>query len=314
MTGDIDSTIPVGLMHLVDRNAEVIHQHGGIATTVEFDSLEEMTIDQFVRDYVPKLKDDKSTFTIIKDSTREQLFRILGDNVARYHIKSIKDVFYDQLIERLMSDQEVSLTPNLSFPLIQWTVKKDTGMKSITVEIPPRQFAMHLMGFKEPFVVWHPTLWMRIEMTSANVPNQVYLSCVTQHLTDLENESVMAMPFPNVFGYGGICWGSTNYDVPQGTALTENAVLMLTYNRYFNSEFNYDLLDHQDRMHFRELYDKMPKNEKIDKLIKKYSENGDKAHMLYLAAVFAVPENLNKFKFRKLMKATEFLGQTRGRR
>lgn len=314
MTGDIDSTIPVGLMHLVDRKAEVIHQHGGIATSVEFDSLEEMTIDQFVRDYVPRLKGDNSTFTIIKDSTREQLFRILGDNVARYHIKSIKDVFYDQLIERLMSDQEVSITPNLSFPLIQWVVKKESGMKAITVEIPPRQFAMHLIGFKEPFVVWHPTLWMRIEMTSANVPNQVYLGCVTQHLTDLENEYVMAMPFPNVFGYGGICWGGTNYDVPQGMSLTENAALMMTYNRYFNSEFNYDLLDSQDRMHFKELYDGMPKNAAIDKLLKKYSGNNDKEHMLYLAAVFAVPENLNKFKFRRLMKAQEFLNLERGRR
>lgn len=314
MTGDIDSTIPIGLMHLVDRSAEVIHQHGGIATSVAFDSLEEMTIDEFVRDYVPKLKGDNSTFTIIKDSTREQLFRILGDNVARYHIKSIKDVFYDQLIERLMSDQEISLTPNLSFPLIQWSVKKESGMKSITVEIPPRQFAMHLQGFKEPFVVWHPTLWMKIEMTSANVPNQVYLGCVQQHLTDFNNEYVMAMPFPNVFGYGGICWGGTSYDVPQGMALTENAALMMTYNRYFNSEFNYDLLDNQDKMHFREIYEKMPKNDKIDKLLKKYSGSGDKEHMLYLAAVFAVPENLNKFKYRRLMKASEFLGMERGRR
>lgn len=313
MTGDIDSTIPVGITHLVDRQSEVFHQHGGVATAIAFDSLEEMTIDQFVRDCVPKLKEDRNTFTVIKDSTREQVFRILGDNVARYHIKSIKDVFFDELVARLLSDQEISLTPNLSFPLIQWVVQKETGMKSVTVEVPPRQFAMHLMDFREPFVIWHPPLWMKIDMTSANVPDRTYMGCVPQHLNDLDKEYVMAMPFPNVFNYGGICWGGTNYQTQQGVALTENSAIVLTYNRYFDSEFNYDLLDRQDGMHMREIYDTLPKDDKIEALLKRHKGSSDKTYMLMLARVFRDKENLNKFKFRRLMLASEFLGQRRGR-
>ena len=41
MTGDIDSTFPTGLMHLVDRQSDLFHQHGGVVTAVHFDSLEE---------------------------------------------------------------------------------------------------------------------------------------------------------------------------------------------------------------------------------------------------------------------------------
>jgi len=313
MTGDIDSTIPVGVTHLVDRHSEVFHQHGGVATAIEFDSLEEMTIEQFIRDCVPKMKQDSNTFTVIKDSTRDQIFRILGDNVARYHIRSIKDVFFDDLVARLLSDQEISLTPNLSFPLIQWVVQKENGMKSITVEIPPRQFAMHLQDFKEPFVVWHPTLWMKINMTSANVPDRTYMGCVQQHLNDFDKEYIMAMPFPNVFNYGGICWGSTNYQMQQGVNLTENAAIVLTYNRYFNSEFNYDLLDSQDSMHMKEIYDKLPKDDHIEALLKRNNGSRDKAYMLMLARVFRDLDTMNKFPMRRLMRAQEFLEQRRGR-
>ena len=95
MIGDIDSTFPTGLMHLVDRQSDLFHQHGGVVTAVHFDSLEEMSVDEFVTRVVPTLKGDKEHFTVIKDSTREQVLRILGDNVARYHIKDIQDVFFD---------------------------------------------------------------------------------------------------------------------------------------------------------------------------------------------------------------------------
>lgn len=313
MTGDIDSTIPVGVTHLVDRKSEVFHQHGGVATAIEFDSLEEMTIEQFIRDCVPKMKQDSNTFTVIKDSTRDQIFRILGDNVARYHIRSIKDVFFDDLVARLLSDQEISLTPNLSFPLIQWVVQKENGMKSVTVEVPPRQFALHLQDFKDPFVVWHPTLWLKVDMTSANVPDRTYLGCVQQHLTDFDKEYIMAMPFPNVFNYGGICWGSTNYQTQQGVDLTENAAIVLTYNRYFNSEFNYDLLDGQDQLHMKEIYDKLPKDDRIESLLNRNKGSRDKTYMLMLARVFRDLDTMNKFPMRRLMPAHEFLDQRRGR-
>ena len=90
MTGDIDSTFPAGLMHLVDRQSDLFHQHGGVVTAVHFDSLEEMTVDEFITRVVPTLKGDKEHITVIKDSTKEQVLRILGDNVARYHIKDIQ--------------------------------------------------------------------------------------------------------------------------------------------------------------------------------------------------------------------------------
>ena len=43
MTGDIDTTLPICTTHLLDRDSSIIHAHGGIATEVTFDRLEEMT-------------------------------------------------------------------------------------------------------------------------------------------------------------------------------------------------------------------------------------------------------------------------------
>ena len=309
MIGDIDSTFPTGLMHLVDRQSDLFHQHGGVVTAVHFDSLEEMSVDEFVTRVVPTLKSDKEHFTVIKDSTREQVLRILCDHVARYHIKDIQDVFFDTFAERLLQGQKISITPNLKYPLIRWVVLEG-GAKDITVEIPPTQFEMDLEGVRTRLHMYHPRMWLRVQLTAANAPAQVMMVAVPEHMEDFENKQVYHMPFPNVFDSSSICWGDTSYDVPPGVKLTEAVAIELTYQRFFNSQFNYDLLDDRDKLASEKAYNELPKIEEYEKLLKDYKEHGRSVqHMIRLARVFTDLESMKSFKFSETMTADHFLGK-----
>lgn len=311
MTGDIDSTLPVGQMHLVERESEIFHQHGGIATAVQFDSLEEMSIEQFIENVVPKLKAQPDTFTIIKDSTHEQLVRILGDNVAVYHIKGIQDVFYDTFVERLISGEKITITPNLRYPLIQWRVE-DEGVRDITVEIPPQQFEMAIGGVSQRFPIYHPRMWMRVKLTAANVPTMTRMVAIPEHIDDLEHGRVYHMPFPNVHDSGDICWGHTSYQTPKGVKLTEGVAIELTYRRFFDSQFNYDLISSRDVNEVENVYDKLPKIDSYEKLLSgRHSDGSAYKHMVRLARVFSTVETMQKVRLQEHCTAGDFLARER---
>lgn len=307
MTGDIDSTIPAGITHLIERESSLFHQHGGVATEVVFDSLEEMSLDDFIEKVVPTLKERKDMLTILKDTTREQLVRILADNVAMYHITGIQDVFYDAMLERLLSDQQVTITPNLQYPLIMWRVEQ-SGEKVIVVEVPETQFEMqHDSWPKERFLIWHPRLWLKMRLTVQNVPCAWRIRAMPVHPNDLEKEKVCGLPFPNVFDSGDICWGSTHFTRSGDTALSVNDAVCLTLNRFFGSSFNYDLIDRQDTLNMANLYKALPTVEKYAKMLKDLDSSGSKAHIVRLFRCFQEKENLLRFKYHPMETAKSFL-------
>lgn len=309
--GDIDSTLPVGQMHLVERSSDLFHQHGGIATAVQFDSLEEMSLDKFLTEVAPTMKDRKDTFTVIKDTTHDQLVRILGDNVAIYHVTGMQDVFYDAFVERLVSGEKITITPNLRYPLIQWKVDED-GSRDITVEIPPQLFEMEVNGISKRFPIYHPLMWMRVRLTPANVPTMTRMAALREHVDDLDNAQLGHMPFPNVHDSGDICWGHTAYQTPKGVKLTESVAIELTYRRFFNSQFNYDLLSSRDMSEIERIYDKMPKIKEFqDMLTSRRGDSGSSyRHMIRLARVFSELDGVRQFKPYNSMSATDFLARS----
>jgi hypothetical protein len=308
--GDIDSTLPVGQMHLVERSSDIFHQHGGVATAVQFDSLEEMSIEQFIQEVVPKLKGQPDRLTIIKDTTHEQLVRILGDNVAVYHITGIQDVFFDSFVEKLLTGEKITIRPNLRYPLIQWKICDD-GKRDITVEIPPQLIEFAVAGFTEKFPIYHPRMWMRVTLTAANAPIHTKICAVPEHMDDIDSGRVCHMPFPNVHSGGEICWGSTHYETPKGVRLTEGVAIELTYRRFFNSQFNFDLLSGRDMSEFERVYDDLPKNAEIESKIAAHSgrdRDNSYCHILRMAHVLSNPEWLPKLHLQEAMSAVDFLG------
>ena len=208
-----------------------------------------------------------------------------------------------------MQGQKISITPNLKYPLIRWVVLEG-GAKDITVEIPPTQFEMDLEGVRTRLHMYHPRMWLRVQLTAANAPAQVMMVAVPEHMEDFENKQVYHMPFPNVFDSSSICWGDTSYDVPPGVKLTEAVAIELTYQRFFNSQFNYDLLDDRDKLASEKAYNELPKIEEYEKLLKDYKEHGRSVqHMIRLARVFTDLESMKSFKFSETMTADHFLGK-----
>ena len=128
MIGDIDSTIPVGVTHLIERSGEVCQQHGGVVTAVQYDSLEEMPLEKFLTEVVPTLKDRKESLTIIKDTVHAYMYRILNDNVAIYHVQNVEDVFIDAFMEKLANERPFSIEPNLTYPLVKYATNRNADL------------------------------------------------------------------------------------------------------------------------------------------------------------------------------------------
>ena len=304
MICDIDSTIPIGVTHLVDRQNTICQQHGGVVTAVNFDKLEEMSLEKFISDIIPTMGERKNELTIIKDPVQQAMYRILNDNVAIYHITEIKDVFFDNFIEKLMSEQQINITPHLTYPLVHYATTKN-GEKYITVAIPPKQFTYHASSATiKPFVVWHPPLWLRCKLSPANVPTGITIGVVLDRTDDPKKSSVCHLPLPNCFMDGRICFGGTHFETPNGRTLTEAMAIEMTYQRLFNSEFNMDLVNPSEFTEFQKVCSTLPDYEQFK------GELDGSSMKNYTAAIkyeWRDQSSIWKYKYRQMCNGRDFL-------
>lgn len=306
MIGDIDSTMPVGMTHLLERNHEIYQQHGGVVTGVRYDTLEEMSLDTFLKDVVPTIKDRKEKLCLIKDSVRQNIYRILDDNVAIFHYTNIEDVFLDAFMERLANEQPLAVTLNLTYPLIYYATGRD-GDKRICVSIPEKQFTYHTVrNGVSPFVAWHPPLWLYMRMTAANVPTDVKIGVVLDRTDDAKDTTVYHLPLPNCGSSFGICFGSTHLTNPGGGALTEAAAIELTYQRLFNSEFNHDLTSNSEEDEYDRLCNTLPTAAEFRAELDHHS-GGATRYAVRVKYAFSDRANLYKYHYRGSVRGEDFL-------
>ena len=308
MIGDIDSTIPVGLTHLIDRQGEIFQQHGGVVTAVQFDTLEEMPLERFLNEVVPTLKDRKDSLAIIKDTVHSMMYRILNDNVAIYHVQKVEDVFIDAFMEKLANERPFSITPNLTYPLVKYATNK-SGERLICVYIPEKQFTYRTMeNIVDPFVIWHPPLWFYVKLSPANIPTGVRIGVVIDRAEDPDRTEVYHLPFPNIYQNGNICFGGTHFNNPNpDKALTEAASIELTYQRIFNSAFNHDLVDECEEEEFDKLARLDPEYPEVLKQIRN-SSSPTKRFSLRIKLAFKERASLFKYKYRRCISGHDFLG------
>ena len=308
MIGQIDSTASMGITHLIDRQNEFFQQHGGVVTQIHFDTLEEMTLDQFITDVVPTLKERKESMTIIKDPVRNCMYRILGDNVAIFHITDIKDVFFDHFVDRMLSDRPIEVKLNLTYPLIYYATQKN-GDKKICVHIPAKQYTYHTAGGKvAPFVVWHPPMWFGVRLNAANLPQSVYIGVVLDKVLDYKDQRLYHMPLPNCYRSGEICFGGTHLtNTNKDVNVTESMAIELTYQRLFNSEFNIDLVTPHDLDEMNNMIAAMPKHEEITKDLNNSGCSEVSRHAKRIKYVFGDQANIWKFHYMDLCDGAQFL-------
>ena len=306
MIGDIDSTIPVGITHIIDRVDNVCQQHGGVVTAVQFDKLEEMTLDKFISEIVPTMQSNNDKFIVIKDTVRQNMYRILKDNVAIYHITGMQDVFFDTFIDNLMSDRPLSITPNLTYPLIHYATTKN-GEKIIVVSIPSKQFTYHSSQRSiPPFVVWHPPLWLRVKLTPANIPSSVMIGVVLDRSDDPADVDVFHLPLPNCYNDGNICFGGTRFNNPNpDKPLTEAAAIELTYQRLFNSEFNLDLVSSTEYQEYLRVCKTLPDYDKFKDSVETGGDFSKYANRVKYG--WRDPSSIYKFNYRRMCDGKRFL-------
>ena len=307
MIGDIDSTIPVGVTHLIDRSGEVCQQHGGVVTAVQYDALEEMPLEKFLTEVVPTLKDRKESLTVIKDTVHSYMYRILNDNVAIYHVQNVEDVFIDAFMEKLSNERPFSITPNLTYPLVKYATNRN-GEKLICVAIPERQFTYHTVSnCYEPFVAWHPPMWFYVKLSPANIPTGVKIGVVLDRCDDVAKTDVFHLPFPNIYHNGNVCFGSTHFTNPNpNKALTEAAAIELTYQRIFNSEFNSDLLNDSEMEEFTRLAKLDPDYEKIIDELRNTSSYA-KRFAMKVKIAFKDRAGVFKYNYKRRVTGSDFL-------
>jgi hypothetical protein len=294
------------MSHLLDRKHEVCQQHGGVVTSVSYDKLEEMTLKEFIDNVVPTLDKNDDKFMIIKDTVRQNMYRILKDNVAVYHITGIQDVFFDLFLDNLMSERPVSITPNLTYPLISYATTKN-GEKVITVAVTPKQFTYHSSSSAvKPFVVWHPPLWLQCVLTPANIPSNVKIGVVLDRSDDPADVTVYHLPLPNCYSDGNICFGGTRFNNPNpNKALTEATAIEMTYQRLFNSEFNMDLVTGSEASEFYKLCQKLPDWDQIKDDLEKGSDYSRYAKKIQYG--WRDQSSIWKYNYRRICDGRRFL-------
>ena len=98
---EIDTLSPVDDALIVDRTDDMFVQHGGCATRVVFDTVEEMNVDQFLEDLRlhPKGPDDELTF--VRSPSTQTVMLLRGDRVIRYRGCKFQDVLCDTMVKFL---------------------------------------------------------------------------------------------------------------------------------------------------------------------------------------------------------------------
>lgn len=272
----LDTITPCSMAHLIRSTDELVHQHGGVITRIEFSKATQMSLEDFKTLVLPDLGPYADKAVIIQDESAKRLVRIIGDEVVVYDTEQIEDVFLDCLLDNLPNKTEMDYIPTTQYPIVRYTVRKD-GSKGIIVSIPPKPFNM-MFAPTMPYLprstrIYHPPLWMRVEMTPANMDTSCAIAVAPDRMRNPYDTKLYLVPFPN-FGSrrGQICFGTTELQVQVKGAIQEGDTIQALYDRVFNSNFN-DHLYHEDNYmdRLKALYDTLEKDPVLDAGVKKYS-------------------------------------------
>ena len=297
MSGELDGTLPVSVTHFLEHDHEVVHMHGGIATRMTFDSLEEMPIDTFLKDVAPTLAGKRDIAILGRDGVHESMYRLFGDTAVIYHGVRMEDAYIDDVYKELEDNKPLKLDLNLPYPLVRYT-QLSGGEKSICVYIPERECLFRTyLGTSYP--IWHPPLWLSVTMTSTNMPKAHKICAVPERSDTIQETQICELPFPNVHQNGEICFGHTSFGGIGNDNLTVAAAIQLTYNRFFMSEFNTDLMPCSKTNALYDYYKRLPKDPEIDAELERPHDDGSTL-FLRIARCFKTRADMLGFPYVKL--------------
>ena len=270
---EIDTLSPVDDALIVDRTDDMFIQHGGCATRVVFDTVEEMNVDQFLEDLRlhPKGLDDELTF--VRSPSTQTVMLLRGDRVIRYRGCKFQDVLCDTMVKFLTQKAAtLKYTPMSQYPLIHAYVQGD---RWITVQIPKR--VVHIFGDDKlgdiDDDVTMPPLWFTCQMTSTFTVTNAWIAVVGKLDPDPAKCELRRLCFPNTYEDGNICFGTTRTDAVKYDVMTEGLAVAGAIDRFFNSVRNNHVLHHHETFleSCRKTYEELEKLDLYEKAIAKVS-------------------------------------------
>lgn len=271
----LDTITPASVAHLFDTGSKFFHQHGGIATKVDYSKYHVMDIETFKKEIVPTLGRENNNLITVRDSMSGQFVRLLKDEAVVYETTSVKDVPLAKLAEELHTKSAFTLLLDSPFQVICYIQKKD-GTKHITVRIPERPFVMNLTpdmqdatGLHEPQTLWHPPLWMHVCMTGSNTWTNGYVLAAPETYADPLDTELFSLGLPHTYENGHVCWGDARLkDAATAESPTEGMVIQTLYQMLFNSNFSdHTVAQTADLSKTAAVYGSLPKIEFYENLI-----------------------------------------------
>lgn len=122
----LDNSVPSSLAHLIETRDWLMLQHGGVATRLAFDKVEQFDLHTFLKTVVPGLNKQDRTLTVMRNSVAGEYMFLLGDQVIRYHTTDVAEVPLDEMVRSLDFKKEKIFDCDLPFPLVCRSEKKNT--------------------------------------------------------------------------------------------------------------------------------------------------------------------------------------------
>lgn len=289
---NLDTLSPVDDAFIVDRTEDMFVQHGGCATRVVFDEVEEMTVDQYLEELRlhPNGPDDE--LTVIRSPSTQTVTLLRGDKVIRYRGCKFQDVLCDTMIKFLTQKAAALVyTPMSQYPLVHTFAQGD---RWVTVQIPKRIvhiFGDETIGWIEDDVTM-PPLWFTCQMTSTFTVTGGWIAMVANLDPDPKKCDLRKICFPNTYDDGSICFGTTRTEAIKYNTMTESLAVSTTVDRFFNSMRNNHVL-HYHRSFLescRKIYKDLEKLDLYEKAIAKVANDAEAANFLRYLRILHEPD------------------------
>lgn len=122
----LDNSVPSSLAHLIETRDQLMLQHGGVATRLAFDKVEQFDLHTFLKTVVPGLNKQDRTLTVMRNSVAGEYMFLLGDQVIRYHTTDVAEVPLDEMMKSLDLEKEKLFDCDLPFPLVCRSERKNS--------------------------------------------------------------------------------------------------------------------------------------------------------------------------------------------
>lgn len=291
---EIDNITPSGASLLVDTHSEVLLQHGGVATCLSYNSVEEMTLAEFLRDEVKTLSSTDRSLYILRDACAGAYTFILGDKVIKYNLADVSEVPLSTMVEHLYRDKVEEVVPNLQYPLIALSKSSTTRVLTVRLESMHRRYKAPCIDVETH--IWTPPLWFSVAFNKADDLINASVCVVPDLYEDNRNAKLFRWPLTNVFASGIICMGDAVMEKAVD-ATSDGARLQHVIDLFFNAHFNLDLIMSPKELNnmVADAYDKASHKDEYAAIIRN-TQNAATRELLRILCVLEDKEGWRRLK------------------